>query len=158
MSDSAALELPNFTAPPSEEDARLAKESSRKLAQLKVTDSQREFKIKVQENGEETEVILPLVALRLLKDILVQMSAGNAVTLIPIHAELTTQQAADVLNVSRPYLISLLEKGEIPFTKVGTHRRIRFEALMAYRRTIDEGREAALKELSRQAQELNLGY
>ncbi|WP_009632665.1 helix-turn-helix domain-containing protein [Synechocystis sp. PCC 7509] len=87
-----------------------------------------------------------------------QIAQGNAVTLIPLHAELTTQEAADILNVSRPFLIKLIETGEIPYRKVGKHRRICFEDLMNYKQKIDSDRLQALDELASQAQELNMGY
>ncbi len=71
-----------------------------------------------------------------------------------MHAEMTTQQAANILNVSRPFLIKLLESGELPFTKVGTHRRIRFEDLMEYKRRLAEQSAEAMNELARQVQSL----
>jgi len=86
------------------------------------------------------------------------MAKGNAVTLIPVHAELTTQQAAQILNVSRPFLIEQLEKGVIPYRKVGTHRRVMFKDLMEYKQTMDHSRLNALEELSAIDQELGLGY
>ena len=87
---------------------------------------------------------------------LTQMAQGNAVTLIPIHAELTTQQAADILNVSRPFLVEQLEKNAIPYRKVGTHRRILFKDLMDYKANMDRNRLKALEELSAQGQELGI--
>ena len=88
----------------------------------------------------------------------VKYAAGNAVTLIPVHAELTTQQAAQILNVSRPFLIEQLEKSVIPYRKVGTHRRVMFKDLMEYKQTMDRNRLNALEELSAIDQELGLGY
>jgi excisionase family DNA binding protein len=112
--------------------------------------------------GEEKKVtqklLLPATAVRLLLDLLTEMAAGNAITLIPVHAQLTTQQAADVLNVSRPFLVNLLEQGKIPHVKVGTHRRILFEDLMRYKKDIDRERQKALDELIRESEKLNIGY
>ena len=103
-------------------------------------------------------VPLPPGALEFLFEILSEMAKGNSVTIIPTHAELTTQQAADVLNISRPYLVKLLESGEIPFHKAGTHRRIRFEDLMAYKSKREKESADAMEELSKQAQELDMEY
>jgi excisionase family DNA binding protein len=101
-------------------------------------------------------VRIPASAARLLVQILDEMSRGNAVKIVPVHAELTTQEAADLLNVSRPTLIQMLEEGKIPFRKVGTHRRIRTEKLMGYKRQLEADRRAALAELVAYDQELGL--
>lgn len=143
---------------PSPDDTRLALESSRLLARLRGA-KKGSVRLRIQQDDEPEETVaIPLAAFRLLTDILTEMAKGNAVTLIPIHAELTTQQAADLINVSRPFLIEQLEKGIIPFRKVGKHRRILFTELMTYRHTMDRNRLKALDELSAQAQELGMGY
>lgn len=143
---------------PTEVEAQLSQESSRILA-AHIPHQRPTVELKVIEDDKsEQTVVIPAAAFHLLVDILSQMSQGNAVTLIPIHAELTTQEAADILNVSRPFLIKLIETGEIFYRKVGRHRRIRFEDLMNYKQKIDSDRTQALDELAAQAQELNIGY
>lgn len=142
---------------PTEEDTRQARESVSRLTRH-LREPER-VRIQISDDDEPAELLpLPQMAVQLLKDILVQLAAGNAVTLIPTHAEMTTQQAADFLNVSRPYLVGVLERGEIPFHKVGTHRRVCFRDLLAYRRQSEEDRKRALEELAAQAQESNMGY
>ena len=96
--------------------------------------------------------------LRMLLDILAEMAQGNAVILIQVHAELTTQDAADILNVSRPFLVDLIQSGQIPYRKVGTQRRIRYQDVMNYKTAIDLARVKTLEELAAQAQELGVGY
>ncbi len=143
---------------PTEADAKLSEESSRILAShIRFKQSTQQLKV-VEEDGSEQTVEIPAAAFHLLVDILSQMAQGNAVTLIPIHAELTTQQAADILNVSRPFLVKLIESRQLLCRRVGRHRRIRFEDLMNYKQHIDDQRMQALDELAAQAQELNMGY
>lgn len=110
------------------------------------------------DQGAVRSVRIPTAALRLLLDALTEIGQGNAVSIIPIHAELTTQEAADVLNVSRPYLVQLLGKGDMPFHKIGTHRRVRYQDVIAYKQRIDTERRQALDELALEAQKLGSGY
>ncbi len=99
---------------------------------------------------------LAVAAVRLLGALLTELAKGNAVTLMPHHAELTTQEAADLLNVSRPYLVNLLEDGQLPHHKVGTHRRVRFADILIYKRRRDAESEVALRELANHSQDLDL--
>jgi excisionase family DNA binding protein len=138
------------TVLPSKEDSDLAREASRAIASGQPT----ELRIRI---GDK-EFALPRAATRLVHHLLTEMAQGNAVTLIPIHAELTTQEAADFLNVSRPYLIRLLEQHKVPFHMVGTHRRIRFEDLMTFKAEFEKRRGEAMDELAAQAQKLGIGY
>jgi excisionase family DNA binding protein len=110
------------------------------------------------DKNQAHQVELPTSALRLLVDILAELADGNAVKVVPIHAELTTQEAADLLNVSRPHLVKLLEEGVLPYHKTGKHRRVRFADLMQFKVQRDHESELAMQELANQAQELKMGY
>lgn len=114
--------------------------------------------VKLVADGNDAVVEVPGPALSLLVDVLAQIANGNAVTVAPVHAELTTQQAADLLNVSRPYLVKLLEGGEIPHRRVGNRRRVLLADLITYKR-IDEAKRAdTANQLTAEAQHLGLDY
>lgn len=156
----ASLPTESFTTiPPTLVDAQLAQQSSRSLTQFLTKQPKEALRIRLEPSGEaEQAVTIPFAAVGLLNGILSEMAKGNAVALIPVLSELTTQQAADLLNVSRPFLIEQLEKGAIPFRKVGTHRRVVFQDLMKYKHVMDQNRMEALSELSALDQQLGLGY
>ncbi len=141
---------------PTESEARLARECVRSLAaQLARANGVTELRV-VTTDGTNESVTVPTAAFRLLVMVLAEMASGNAVRLIPHHAELTTQEAAELLNVSRPYLVRLLDDGRIPFHRVGTHRRVLFRDVMSYRKQHRRARRSALDELSQLDQELGL--
>jgi len=143
---------------PTQEEIALARESGRVLSSvLKSRAKAQQIDLRDSKGAVRT-LSVPAAAMRLLLNALTEIGQGNAVSITPIHAELTTQEAADVLNVSRPYLVQLLEKGEIPFHKIGTHRRVRHQDVIDYKNRIDAERRKALNELAAQAQELNMGY
>ena len=141
------------TAIPSERDTVLAGEAGRKLA----TWSDGADPVPARFGGAAAEPVdIPLSALRLLKEILDQMAHGNGVALTPLHAELTTRQAADLLQVSRTHLVQLLDEGRIPCRKVGAHRRVRARDILVYRRETDFSRREALDALTALDQSLGL--
>ena len=142
------------TTTPSDADVRLARESSRTLSGLLKGDQP--LKLIARDGGEES-VEIPASAAELLVRLLNQMAQGNAVTLIPIHAELTTQQAADILGVSSPFVVKEIEEKRLPARKVGTRRRVMFGDLMAYKRRSDLARQDALERLAVLDQELGIG-
>lgn len=116
------------------------------------------LRVRGQADAEPVEVSIPAEARDLLVRILAYLADGDAVTVLPVHAELTTQEAAELLRVSRPHLIKLLEEGEIPFRKVGTHRRVALKDVLEFDRKDRERRMQIADELSRDAQELGLDY
>lgn len=148
--------LVNDQIQPGEDDIRTADVA---LAQVthylaRHPDGPREIRVRVAEDDEE--LIVPRGAVELFARILAHMAAGQGVSVVPTNAELTTQQAADLLNVSRPYLIGLLDAGEIEYRRVGKHRRIRVTSLLAYLRRDDQRRREAADELTALTQEMGL--
>ena len=142
---------------PNNKDIELAKQSSRALAEL-LNKKVKTFDLELSNSSGTKKIILPAYAIKILSDILTQMSLGNAVTIVPLHAELTTQEAAEILNVSRPFIIKLLEDGKISYKMVGTRRKILFKNLMLYKETMYHARLKTLDELSKDAQDLDIGY
>lgn len=143
----------------SKEDQRIAHASISKLSETSqkiIKSGNNSVKIKIGE--KDGYLNIPKKAFSLLFDILNSMAEGKSITLITSNTELTTQQAADMLNVSRPHLIKILEEGKILFGKAGTHRRIELKNLIAYESKLKQARKEKLNFLAKQAQELNLGY
>ena len=147
---------PSRSLPPSVADVEIARASSERLTAF--LRKGRPSTLRVTGAHSDLAVERPAPAGELLLEILEDMAAGSAVAVLRSDDELTTQQAADFLNVSRPFLVGLLEAGTVPFRKVGTHRRVRSEDLRRYKDATDEARRRALDELAADAQELRMGY
>ena len=143
---------------PDEKENSAAVESSRQLAAFLSIKSEIQRIELIGEKQRREIVEIPTFALRLLGEILSELALGNAVKVVPIHAELTTQEGADMLNVSRPHLVKLLDEGALPHTKTGRHRRIKFSDLMNYKEQRARSSYASMDELAAQAQELGMGY
>ena len=142
---------------PTPEDSAAAQEALKALAaHVNSSDKERAKLHYRNRTGTAHRVSLPPLALKLLVAILKQMASGNSVSVVPVRKEVTTFEAAEILNVSRPFVIGLLEKKEIPFRMVGTHRRIPLSALLEYKRKTAAIRDEALDFLAAQAQELKL--
>ena len=142
---------------PSDQEALLAREATRVLTGHPADGES--LRLQVSAAGKEVTILdLPSAAAGPLLAILKAMGEGRPVAVHAADAELTTQQAADLLNVSRPYVVKLLDEGHIPFRTVGKYRRIRFDDLMAYKRKDDEARAKVLDQLAAEAQELGMGY
>ena len=142
--------------PPTSQESTLAR-TSRQLLSRYAQENQ-PLTLRVIDADQAEPIELPAGAVAMLMDILDAMAAGRGITLIPENAELTTVEAADILNVSRPFLIKLLEEGQIPYRKVGRHRRVRLEDVMNYKKAIDQEREEVLDQLAADAQQHDMGY
>ncbi|GIX16035.1 MAG: hypothetical protein KatS3mg119_0221 [Rhodothalassiaceae bacterium] len=141
---------------PSEDERLAAGNAARRLKRAEGRGGSLHLVLKT-DDGEET-ISLPRSFLPVIRRILEETAAGRAVTVLAQDAELTTQAAADLLNVSRPFLIRMLERGELPYRMVGTHRRIPAEAVRRYKERMQREGRRALDELVAEAQELDLGY
>ncbi|WP_294107980.1 helix-turn-helix domain-containing protein [Sphingomonas sp.] len=138
--------------PPTDREIRQASEAARLLATALTPEG---LPVSVSRDGDTAQVELPPALAQLVLDVLTHVGRGEMVTFVPYAAELTTKEAADLLNVSRPFLIAMLDRGEIPFHKVGSHRRIRAADLLVYREARDAARAEALRELQRLGQEFD---
>ena len=147
MSDQALSERP-----PTDIEVRQASEAARAIAPALTPEG---LPFTVNRNGNRTEVDLPPALGQLVLDVLTHVARGEMITFVPYGAELTTKEAADLLNVSRTFLISLLDERKIAHHKVGTHRRIRASDVLAFRAKRDAERSSALSDLQKLGQEFD---
>lgn len=141
---------------PAPKEIEVAVRGQRELAAYLSTKMETQ-KITIQDaDNNDRQIELPTSSLTLLMSILGELAVGNAVQVVPVHAELTTQEAANILNVSRPHLVKLLEDGKLPFHKTGRHRRVLFADLMKYKDQRDRESNKAMQELADLSQELGL--
>jgi len=141
---------------PEDVDADVADRAARRIADYLDSHPDEDLIEPLAEVGQHDALVIPRPTVVMLTQVLELLAQGRGVQILPKDAELTTQQAAEMLNVSRPFLIGLLETGQIPFRKVGRHRRVTVEALIEYKRKDDQQRRAAADDLADLSQELGL--
>lgn len=140
----------------SAKDRKKAQITIEQLLKEKIRKNQKSVKFKLVKSGEI--ISIPIQAYELLEKALIQIANGNSIQLIENEKDLSTQRTAEILNVSRPHVVKLLEEGHIPFIKVGSHRRIKQSDLFNYLQTRKSKRKKNLKQLTKQAQDLEFGY
>jgi len=143
---------------PNEHDAEEAQSAVEVLRALARQQGTTHVRLLPESGQPEVDVPIPAEAFQLLVRILTLMANGHAVSVLPLQAELTTQQAAELLNVSRPHVIKLLSEGDIPFRMVGTHRRVALVDVLAFKERQEGRTKQALDDLAEEAQKLDLGY
>lgn len=141
---------------PGDVDAEVAERAARRITEYLAGHPDEELIEPLGETGSVDALVIPRATVVMFAQILDLLAQGRGVQIIPREAELSTQQAAAMLNVSRPYLIKLLESKQLPFRKVGRHRRIRYEDLMAYMRIDDLKRREAADKLAELTEDLDL--
>jgi excisionase family DNA binding protein len=139
---------------PSKEDQKIAMQSYELLTSAIEGLNEKNPEIEIEETKDKIKI--PLSALELLADILKAMSKGTPISLVPLATELTTQAAAEYLGCSRPHLVKLLEEKKIPFTKIGKHRRIRFDDIVEYKKKMREERRKLIIEMMQEDEDLGL--
>lgn len=139
---------------PSKDEQKIAIESYDALAAVIKELKSKNPEIEIEETQERIKI--PLSALKLLGDILEAMSKGKPFSLVPFATEVTTQKAAEMLGCSRPHFVKLLEDGEIDFTKVGKHRRVKFEDVMEYKRKVKAEQKQRIIDIMKSDEELGL--
>lgn len=148
----------NQTMLPNKNEIAAAAESRHQLASVLSTKLETQRIEILDDELRPHSVQLPVSALRLLDEILSEIALGNAVQVVSIHAEMTTQEAANLLNVSRPHLVKLLDNNVIQHTKVGRHRRVKCADIMNYKQHRIAESHQAMEQLAAQAQEQGMGY
>jgi len=148
------LETTNDIKRPSKLERKLAQESYSSLISAIEQLKSDQAEIEIEETREK--IILPVKALKLLGEILKAMSQGKLISIVPQATELTTQSAAEILGCSRPYLVKLLEEGKIDYTKVGKHRRIKYEDVIDYKKKMKEEQKKRLIEMMHADEDLGL--
>ena len=143
------------TVIPTASDAVIARDSGRALADAYRPEP---MHITVQNGMQGADIVIPASAAKVLMHVLQEMAAGHSIIVMPNDSEISTQEAADILNVSRPFLVQQLEKGALPFRMVGSHRRFRLQEVLQYRQHVFAEREKALNELVQLGQEMDMGY
>ena len=139
---------------PSKLDQKIASESYDALASVIEQLNSEQPEIEIEETREKIKI--PLSALKLLGDILKAMGQGKLISIVPIATEVTTQAAAEILGCSRPHLVKLLEDGNIAFTKIGKHRRIKFDDVMKYRKQMKEQQKKNIIDIMNSDEETGL--
>ena len=140
---------------PGDVDAQIAGRAARRIRDYLASNPDEEaISVDAELGGINEALVVPRQAVIMFAQMLAMLAAGQGVQIMPDNAMLTTQQAADAINVSRPYLIGLLERGEIPYQMVGTHRRIAFAALLDYKREDDQRRRKASADVTALGEEL----
>lgn len=143
-----------LTAKPTRSEQEAARRSFPALEESLKSLAKDTTEIEIEETAQK--ITVPTMALQLLTRILRDLGEGRPVQIVPIAAEMTTQAAAEMLGCSRPHVIKLLEQGKIPFTKIGKHRRVKFEDVMKYRKAMKEAQRQLLKDMMRDDEEAGL--
>lgn len=139
---------------PTKYEQQMAKQSCTSLFSAMEQIKNDYAEIEIEETG--AKIVVPIKALKMLGEILKAMSKGNPITIVPQATEVTTQMASEILGCSRPYIVKLLEEGKIDYTKIGKHRRIKYEDIVNYKRRTKEEQKALLIDIMNSDEESGL--